>query len=80
MGRGQTMNEFAAAHGPGWEYHGGIPGDPGIVTDAARKFGDQYGLDAEALDDAATSHGWDHYDSGYDEKIEQLAKDWDRKG
>lgn len=75
MGRGQTSSEFASANGPYWYYAGGVPGDPGIVTDAARKFGDLYGLDAEWLDDEAANDGWEFHDSGYDEKIEQLAKD-----
>lgn len=75
MGRGQTTEEFAAAHGPGWAYHGGLPGDPGIVSDAARHFGDLYGLDAEALDDMAADHGWEFHDHGYAEKIAQLAQD-----
>ena len=75
MGRGQTTDEFAAAQGPLWFYAGGIPGDPGIVTDAARAFGDEYGLDAEALDDMAAEHGWEFHDHGYEAKIEQLARD-----
>lgn len=75
MGRGQTTDEFAAEHGPGWTYLGGLPGDPGHVTDAARRFGDLFGLDAEALDDMASDHGWEFHDRGYDDKIHQLAID-----
>lgn len=75
MGRGQTTEEFAAENGPNWMYAGGVPGDPGIVTEAARKFGDEYGLDAQALDDTASAHGWEFHDQGYDGKIEQLARD-----
>lgn len=74
MGRGQTTDEFAAEHGPLWAYAGGIPGDPGIVSDAARRFGDLHGLDAEALDDMAAEHGWEFHDTGYDSKIQQLAE------
>jgi len=80
MGRGQTSSEFAAEHGPGWAYLGGVPGDPDIVTDAARRYGDEYGLDAEALDDAASGHGWEWHNTGYDEKIKQLAKDAEELG
>lgn len=73
MGRGQTSEEFAAEHGPLWFFHGGLSGDPGIVSDAARKYGDLYELDAEALDDAATADGWESHDRGYDDKVHQLA-------
>jgi len=73
MGRGQTTDEFKTAQGPLWYYAGGLPGDPGIVTDAARRVGDMYDLDAEALDDMAGDHGWEFHDPGYDEKILDLA-------
>lgn len=76
MARGETTDEFAAKHGPGWTYLGGLPGDPGWVSDAARIYGDQFGLDAEALDGLAEDHGWEHHDPGYDEKIRDLAQRW----
>lgn len=87
MARGQTTDEFAdqfARDHPAlvklWAYYGGNPGDPGWVSEAARKFGDEYGLDAEALDDMASGHGWEFHDTGYDGKIEQLAKDAEELG
>lgn len=73
MGRGQTTDEFAAENGPSWFYYGGLPGDPGYVSDVARHYGDLYDLDAEALDDQAADHGWEFHDQGYDKKIKQLA-------
>lgn len=73
MGRGKTMDEFAAEHGPRWFYYGGLPGDPGIVTDAARHYGDLYDLDAEELDNRASEYGWEHHNQGYDDKIRKLA-------
>lgn len=69
------MDEFAAERGPLWFHFGGLPGDPGIVTEAARHFGDLYDLDAEALDDMASDHGWEFHDTGYDDKIKKLAED-----
>lgn len=80
MGRGKTTAEFAKEHGPLWMHYGGLPGDPGVVTEAARKYGDEYGLDPEALDDAASDHGWEFHDPGYDEKIKQLALDAEELG
>jgi len=74
MGRGQTTAEFAATHGRYWMYDGGLPGDPGWVSDAARRFGNLHGLDAEALDEAAEDHGWEFHDPGYDDKIQALAE------
>ena len=74
MGRGMTTDEFADAHGPSWVYHGGIPGDPGIVTESARRYGDMYGLDAEELDHLAEADGWEHHDPGYDGKIRGVAE------
>lgn len=74
MSRGQTTSEFAAENGEYWAYKGGNPGDPGWVSDAARKFGDQYDLDAEELDSLAEDDGWEFHDTGYDDKVEQVAK------
>ena len=77
MGRGETTHEFATRFGRNWIYHGGLPGDPGWVSDAARMSGDQSGLDAEALDDLAADLGWETHDPGYDEKIKDLAMRWE---
>ncbi|HET6480106.1 MAG TPA: hypothetical protein VFG35_08730 [Actinoplanes sp.] len=81
MGRGQTTDEFRAefrAQRPEtadfWPYFGGNPGDPGWVSDVARACGDEYGLDAEMLDDLAADEGWEFHNAGYDAKIEQVAK------
>ncbi len=81
MGRGQTTDEFAAefvAKNPllktAWPHFGGLPGDPGIVSYPAREYGDRYGLDAEALDEAAEADGWEWHDHGYDEKIREVAE------
>lgn len=71
--RGQTTAEFAAANGPYWMYAGGLPGDPGWVSDAARAAGDRYNLDAECLDDMMADAGWEHHDAGYDEELERRA-------
>lgn len=79
MGRGLTTDEFAESHGPGWFYYGGLPGDPGHVSDAAREFGDLYGLDAEMLDDLAADDGWEHHDQGYHEKIRHIALSLQRR-
>lgn len=76
MGRGETTDEFAARKGKNWAYYGGLPGDPGWVSDAARLYGDMMGVDPEALDDLAADHGWEHHDRGYDEKIKDLARRW----
>lgn len=75
MSRGQTTSEFRESWNGSsyWFYHGGLPGDPGWVSDEAREIGDREGLDAEALDDAATDYGWEHHDHGYREAIEQAA-------
>lgn len=74
MGRGQTGGEFRVSHGGEyWMYDGGLPGDPGIVSDEAREVGDREGLDAEALDDAAADFGWEWHDTGYRRAIEQAA-------
>jgi len=74
VSRGQTTNEFRDSHGgPYWMYYGGLPGDPGWVSNEARAVGDREGLDAEALDDAAADYGWEHHDRGYREAIEQAA-------
>jgi hypothetical protein len=69
-----TTDEFAAANGPLWAYLGGIPGDPGIVSDAARHYGDMYDLDAEELDEIASEHGWEFHDRGYGEKVRDIAE------
>lgn len=76
MARGETTEEFAARRGANWAYFGGLPGDPGWVSDAARRYGDQFGLDAEALDELAVDDGWEHHDPGYDEKIRYIAEHW----
>lgn len=73
MGRGQTTDEFAAERGPLWYMYGGLPGDPGWVSDPARQYGDLYGLDAEALDEQASKHGWEFHNKGYGAKIRKLA-------
>ena len=71
MGRGQTTGEFKASHGgPYWVYDGGLPGDPGIVSEEAREIGDREGLDAEALDAGA---GWEWHDTGYRNAVEEAA-------
>jgi len=74
VGRGMTSAEFAAASGPDWPRLGGVPGDPGIVSDAARVYADQFGLDAEQLDDIAADHGWEFHDPGYGDKIKDVAE------
>jgi hypothetical protein len=75
MGRGQTTAEFAEAnsHNRYWPYFGGLPGDPGIVSDEAREIGDRENLDAEALDDEAADYGWEWHNQGYRRAIEQAA-------
>jgi hypothetical protein len=81
MGRGETSAEFEARfrseHDPitgnWWAYFGGNPGDPGIVTEAAREIGDREGLDAEELDDEAESFGWEFHNPGWREAVEQAA-------
>lgn len=77
MARGETTDEFAYRLGRNWVYFGGLPGDPGIVSDAARTYGDEFDLDAEALDDLAAEHGWEFHDPGYEEKIKDLAQRWE---
>jgi hypothetical protein len=74
MGRGQTTEEFMAAHGrPDWYYYGGNPGDPGWVSYAAREIGDRNGLDAEELADEAEAFGWEFHDPGYRGAVEEAA-------
>ena len=81
MSRGETSAEFEARfraeHDPivgnWWAYYGGNPGDPGIVTEAAREIGDRENLDAEELDAEAESFGWEFHDSGYRGAVEQAA-------
>jgi hypothetical protein len=75
MTRGETTEEFAArVGGRHWSYLGGLPGDPGIVSDAARRWGDQYGLDAEELDNLAAEDGWEWHDPGYENKVKDVAE------
>jgi hypothetical protein len=74
MARGETTEEYATRVGGHWSYFGGLPGDPGIVSDAARHWGDEYGLDAEELDNLAAKHGWEWHDLGYHDKIRDLAE------
>lgn len=73
---GETTDEFAARMGPSWFHYGGLPGDPGWVSDAARMYGNEFGIDAQQLDDAAADDGWEHHDRGYDDKIKHLAQHW----
>lgn len=74
MGRGQTTDEYADAHpSPHWAHYGGLPGDPGWVSDEAREIGDRDGLDAEELDDEATGYGWEHHNAGYRQAVEEAA-------
>lgn len=76
MSRGETTAEFEASHahlGASWPYYGGLPGDPGWVSDEAREIGDRDGLDAEALDGEAASFGWEHHNAGYRRAIEEAA-------
>lgn len=74
MARGETTGEYAERVGGQWAYFGGLPGDPGIVSDAARRWGDQYGLDAEQLDGLAESDGWEWHDPGYENKVKDVAE------
>jgi hypothetical protein len=75
MARGETTEEFAArVGGRHWSYLGGLPGDPGIVSDAARRWGDQYDLDAEELDNLAAKDGWEWHDPGYQNKVKDVAE------
>jgi hypothetical protein len=74
VARGETTDEYAARVGTSWTYHGGLPGDPGIVSDPARRWGDEHGLDAEELDRLAEHDGWEWHDVGYDDKIRAVAE------
>jgi hypothetical protein len=74
--RWETTDEFADRVGTGWHYQGGLPGDPGWVSDAARQYGLEFGIEANLLDDAASADGWEHHDPGYALKIRQIAQDW----
>lgn len=87
MARGQTTEEFRdqfIAENPNraamWVYFGGDPESPGWVSDEAREIGDRCGLDAEALDNAATDDGWEFHDHGYREKIEECARNAKERG
>jgi hypothetical protein len=71
--RGETTDEYAQRVGDNWTYFGGLAGDPGIVSDAARYWGDKYVLDAERLDELAEDDGWEWHDAGYHEKVGSLA-------
>jgi hypothetical protein len=79
MARGETTEEYATRVGGHWAHFGGLPGDPGIVSDAARRWGDHYGLDAEQLDDMAANDGWEWHDRGYEEKIKGVAEKLNEK-
>lgn len=74
MARGETTEEYADRVRGNWVFFGGLPGDPGIVSDAARRWGDEYDLDAEQLDDLAAEDGWEWHDPGYENKVKDIAE------